>query len=326
MPNDLIKQYSKNTLTHRNFSHDKSHGYSTLGEINMKGIITAILASSATSGLLIWITKEWISTRLKLSIQHEYDQKLEAHKAILKASNETTLVEFKSKLENEANTRALAVSAFSVGQRATIERRLNSVDRLWEKILDIRKESPPVLAMVDVMTVKEYTNAKGDNTFMQLMDGYNEQNIIRMAEEKEGHSESLRLYTGEYLWALFYAYRAINIRIVLLLYYGQTDEQKLKWHEDEMIRGLLSNIITKAELSAFDAEASGKVSWIRNKIETKFLNTAQNIISGKEFSSDMLTQASLIEIEADKIFNKLKDKKEPNKSVVTTPDAARPTS
>jgi hypothetical protein len=35
-------------------------------------------------GLFIWLFKEWLSTRLKASIQHEYDRKIETFKAELK--------------------------------------------------------------------------------------------------------------------------------------------------------------------------------------------------------------------------------------------------
>ena len=43
--------------------------------------IIALASGAAASGLLMWLFKEWLSTRLKASIQHEYDRKLEAHKA-----------------------------------------------------------------------------------------------------------------------------------------------------------------------------------------------------------------------------------------------------
>ena len=50
-------------------------------------VIPSVLFSGLLAGLLIWLSREWISARLKGSIQHEYDQKLEAHKAQLEAKN-----------------------------------------------------------------------------------------------------------------------------------------------------------------------------------------------------------------------------------------------
>lgn len=48
-------------------------------------LISSAAFSAFLSGLLIWLTKSWISERLKSSIKNEYDEKLETHKAQLKA-------------------------------------------------------------------------------------------------------------------------------------------------------------------------------------------------------------------------------------------------
>lgn len=65
----------------------------------MNDVITTILASaSVSSGLtaaLLWLTKNWIGERIKGSIQHEYDQKLESHKAQLKAEHDREIERLK---------------------------------------------------------------------------------------------------------------------------------------------------------------------------------------------------------------------------------------
>jgi hypothetical protein len=68
----------------------------------MKDLIT-ILSSGAVSlllsGALVFIFKNWISERIKTSIQHEYDQKLETHKAQLKAQSDIEIEKLKSQLQ-----------------------------------------------------------------------------------------------------------------------------------------------------------------------------------------------------------------------------------
>ena len=44
-------------------------------------LLGTILTSGAVSALLVWLTKTWISERLKHAIKHEYDEKLETYKA-----------------------------------------------------------------------------------------------------------------------------------------------------------------------------------------------------------------------------------------------------
>ena len=41
----------------------------------------SVTGSVLLSGILVWLCREWISARLRKSIQHEYDVKLEGFKA-----------------------------------------------------------------------------------------------------------------------------------------------------------------------------------------------------------------------------------------------------
>ncbi len=65
-------------------------------------ILASAAVSSALAGLLLWLTKSWITERLKNSIKHEYDQKLETHKAELKAQHDTILEQLRSDLRLDA--------------------------------------------------------------------------------------------------------------------------------------------------------------------------------------------------------------------------------
>lgn len=49
-------------------------------------VIINIMAGSIGGGIIVWLARTWISERLKQSIQHEYDQKLETHKTELRSS------------------------------------------------------------------------------------------------------------------------------------------------------------------------------------------------------------------------------------------------
>ena len=79
----------------------------------MPDIIT-ILSSAGVSALLtaalVFLTKNWISERLKGAIKSEYDQKLETHKAQLKAQSDVSLEEFKSKLQVAASERNIRLT------------------------------------------------------------------------------------------------------------------------------------------------------------------------------------------------------------------------
>jgi hypothetical protein len=100
--------------------------------------ITSIVSSVLVSGVVVWLSKTWISERLKNAIKNEYDQKLEIHKAQLKAANDIEL----EKLRSSYNILA-------------IERRIE-YSKLYEKRADAITEVYALLN--DVYTwIQEYT-------------------------------------------------------------------------------------------------------------------------------------------------------------------------
>jgi len=60
--------------------------------------IVTILLSGGLSAAVVFLLRNWISERMRASIQHEYDQKLETLKAQLKADSETTIEKVKAEL------------------------------------------------------------------------------------------------------------------------------------------------------------------------------------------------------------------------------------
>ena len=79
----------------------------------MPDLIT-ILSSVGFSGLLsaaiIFLAKSWISERLKNAIKHEYDEKLETHKAKLKCESDREIEHLKTQLQIAAAERNIRLS------------------------------------------------------------------------------------------------------------------------------------------------------------------------------------------------------------------------
>ena len=214
-------------------------------------VITSVLFSGLLAGLLIWLSREWISARLKGSIQHEYDQKLEAHKAQLEAKNEVARLELKATIEREAAIHAVAHASFSEGQKAAMERKLNAIDRLWEKVLHLRDSFPSVLTIIDAMTVDEYKNSKDNPTpllqqlLTQLTGKPLKETIVGIIGDKGDSIEKVRPYVGEHIWAIFYTYRVVMLRrLALFSLVHDDDAKKIEWHKDDSVRRLIGAVLT----------------------------------------------------------------------------------
>jgi len=88
--------------------------------------ILSILSAGITGALLVWLLRGWISERLKQSIQHEYSQKLETHKAELN----TRIQE----LQHENQLQQLRTSLFFDHQQnafAGILAKIAEVNQIW---------------------------------------------------------------------------------------------------------------------------------------------------------------------------------------------------
>jgi len=73
-------------------------------------LIASVSVSVFLSGLLVWLFRTWISERLKNAIKHEYDQKLETHKAQLKSESDITVEHLKAQLQIAAAERNVRFS------------------------------------------------------------------------------------------------------------------------------------------------------------------------------------------------------------------------
>jgi hypothetical protein len=107
----------------------------------MYELLVTILSSAAVSGALtaalVWLFQSWMSERLKNAIKHEYDIKLESHKAELKAGLDTELEAYKAKLsvDNAAATERLKSDL----QIAATEQQIRFT-KLHEKVAEVVAE------------------------------------------------------------------------------------------------------------------------------------------------------------------------------------------
>jgi len=91
-------------------------------------LISSIGVSGLLSAALIFLARNLITERLRAAIQNEYDQKLETHKAQLKAQNETDLEHFKAKLQIAASERSIRLTR-------VFEKTVDTVSGTYERLL-----------------------------------------------------------------------------------------------------------------------------------------------------------------------------------------------
>jgi hypothetical protein len=94
-------------------------------------LIASAGVNAVLSSLIIWITKFWISERLKQSIKHEYDQELEIHKAQLKAESDVEIERLKCQLSISANEHQIRFASLHERQADVIAETYSLLKQLF---------------------------------------------------------------------------------------------------------------------------------------------------------------------------------------------------
>lgn len=106
-------------------------------------IFTSAAVGAILSWLLLSLTKSWISERLKNAIKSEYDQKLETHKAELKAESDVAIENLKSRLRITATEHQVRFSKLHETRAQIIAETYALLRDLYEKVADYVKIFEP---------------------------------------------------------------------------------------------------------------------------------------------------------------------------------------
>jgi hypothetical protein len=106
-------------------------------------LIASAGVSAALSSLLIWITKSWLSERLSQSIRSEYNQKLETHKAQLKASSDVEIERLRSQLNISATEHQVRYAKMHEARAEAIAETYSLLKELYICLADYIKPLKP---------------------------------------------------------------------------------------------------------------------------------------------------------------------------------------
>lgn len=261
----------------------------------MSEFLTTTMTAVALSGLLVWLSRTWISAKLKASIQHEYDQKLATLNAELKYSYDAKSEVLKAEFQREAEKLRFATSTFGEAQKASHQRKLDAIETLWKGVMAITNNCPAAMTLLDVALVSEHAAMVKTPTFPNLLKGVELKAMPEVLGRMFGEHETARPYVGEYLWSVFKVYQTVVLRSCLLASQWEEDLKKLDWASDEMIRNLLRATLGEADFTTFERLSYSRFGWVQTKFTEKILQGINKVISGESFGVEALRQAELLE-------------------------------
>jgi hypothetical protein len=113
--------------------------------------LLSTVSTATLLSILAWHARHLILTRLKASVQHEFDEKLENLRTDLRKSEESFKADLRSKEVQIEALRSGALSVLASRQAALDKRRLEAVEQLWigiEKLAPL-KMAASMMASID---------------------------------------------------------------------------------------------------------------------------------------------------------------------------------
>lgn len=245
----------------------------------MLELVIAVLAvpTSVLVTILIFLSKNWVSERLRQSIGFEYARSLE---------------EFKAVIANYQSIQATAITSLTTIHLAGHTRRLAAIETLWSETIRLRQRTPLYASRADILVAHEFESAFAEDgayaAAIQQVSRYDEVTDL-LGDRTE--VEVARAFCGEYLFALFFAYRAFTGRVAALLRDGFEKKRVKCWHDDRHLQHLVRTVLSPDEVQEIEALPVMRLRSTQAVIERKMVQHITDVLSGKAAADSNLLEA-----------------------------------
>ncbi len=254
--------------------------------------VLSALSSSILILVVGWLCRQLIATRLKASVQHEFDQKLEAIRTDLRKSEETFKADLRAKEDQIAALQSGALAGMASRQAALDKRRLEAIDQLWAGVETLTPFKLPALWLQTFDFVKALKESSDNPTARKLFLDFAPNLSIQSFPKVDVHRA--RPFVSDMAWALFSAYRAI-------LGYATVQLYILRMGQEELADLLDPNTVHKLILVALphysdyiEKHNDKAYPYIVEPLEAALLEELQRMLSGEESDKKSVEQAAKI--------------------------------
>ena len=158
----------------------------------------------------LWLLRSLIITRLKASVQHEFNQKIENLKSSLRESEESFKSELRLKETQIEALRSGALSGLASRQAVLDERRILAVDQIWsavQRLAPAKSISATIAILKFEEALKLSANKKVSREMFKTLSGKIDYQKVKDTKE----AETARPFLSDMAWALYSAYQSIYL-------------------------------------------------------------------------------------------------------------------
>jgi len=245
------------------------------------------LSTSSLIGVALSVLWGLILIRVKASVKHEFDGKLEDMRAANHKSTESLKADLRAKEAQIEALRAGAISSLASRQAALDKRRIEAVEQLWSAVISFA----PAKSTARIIAAFNFNGAAAEAAknprFGEVIGAIGGQVDLRSMQTDAGRA---RPFVSEFAWALFSAYHSILsvalIRICQLKegldVSGMVDEDAIR----KLVKAALPH--QREYIEKYD---TGAYYHLLDEIESRLLAELRSVLAGADSNRQMVEQA-----------------------------------
>jgi hypothetical protein len=242
----------------------------------MNDFIKMLLTSTVVAAIIAGIFKLFQDKKLEQT-RVVSQSKIEELKTKLQLEVEA----IRSKISQNQDLARQAINHFQSGHQSSQERRLKSIEIIWEFVVQYRILIFPVISFYSIFIPSEYSLLKTKQDLFGL-DQINTETFKRMTDKMNNEIIMHRPFAGEILWSRIAGYYGFLTRLAFKFKVGQDEDNIPIWYEDRNLLGL-ANLVLKNEIlpDLKNPDALGQYIEIMHNV---ILSEMNRIISGEKAS------------------------------------------
>lgn len=252
---------------------------------------TPALVSTGLLAAALWLLRNLISARLKSSIEHEFNQKIEDLRTEHRKQEDRLKAELQARAAEIQALRSIAMSAMSGRQAAVDKRMLEAVDQLWASVVTLA--SARVLATyLSVLNIDAVGEAVQHEQKMQqvvemLGFGFDAKKIDYLSAAKA------RPFLTPIVWATYSALQAVAGHAVLQWHALKSGLNPKGLVDEAKITTLIKTVLPQFS-EVLDKFGSQAYFHTLEALENQLISEVQRMLTGVEDDKARLERAAEI--------------------------------
>lgn len=253
-----------------------------------------IPAVSMTSlfAAVLWLLRSVIMTRLRASVRHEFNQKIEKLKSSLRESEESFKFDLRVKETQIEALRSGALSGLASRQAALDERRILAVDQIWSAV----QKLAPAKSLSATMAIIKFEEAlklsakkQASREMFASLGGNKDYQNLKATKE----AETARPFLSDMAWALYSAYQSILAVAMIKMHMLEHGIDTPDIIDTNRIKRLLTAALPHQK-DFINTVDTGAYHYLLDELETSLLNELRKILQGADVDKSTLEQAATI--------------------------------